>query len=73
MWNRNSPDGLTSHQNAITGATTYMYLKIKNRGTAAAANVVAKGFHCLPGAGLTWPTDFTSRSPAAGLPVAWSE
>lgn len=70
MWNRNSPDGLTAHQNAIIGATNYMYVKIKNRGTAAAANVVAKGFHCLPGAGLTWPTDFTSMNPAVGLPVA---
>jgi zinc metalloprotease ZmpB len=70
MWNRNSPDGLSGHQNAVSGATNYMYVKVKNRGTSAASNVVVKGYHCLPGAGLTWPVDFTAMSPAAGLSVS---
>jgi hypothetical protein len=70
MWNRNSPDGLLGHQNAVSGATNYMYVKVKNRGTSQANNVVVKGYHCLPGAGLTWPVDFTAMAPAAGLPVA---
>ena len=33
-------------------------------------NVNVKGFHCLPGAGLTWPTDFTEMNPMGGLNVA---
>lgn len=70
MWNRNAPDGLPGHQNAVAGATNYMYVKVKNRGTSAAGTVTVKGYHCLPGAGLTWPTDFTAMSPAAGLSVA---
>ena len=70
MWNRNSPDGLPGHQNAITNATNYLYVKVKNRGTSPATNVVVKGYHCLPGAGLTWPLDFTAMGPAAGLSVA---
>ncbi len=70
MWNRNSPDGLPGHQNAIEGATNYLYGKVKNRGTSAATNVTVKCFHCLPGAGLTWPTDFTEMSPVGGLPIA---
>ena len=27
MWNRNAPDGLTAHQNAVEGATNYMYVQ----------------------------------------------
>lgn len=70
MWNRNRPDGGTTHENAIESATNYMYVKIKNRGTQNASNVTVKGYHCLPGAGVTWPTDFTTMTPAAGLNVA---
>lgn len=67
IWNRNAPDGMPGHQSAIAGATNYMYAKVKNRGTTDAVNVTVKGFHSLPGAGLTWPIDFTSMAPAAGL------
>lgn len=67
QWNRNAADGLTAHQNAIKGETNYMYVKIKNRGTTTATNVRVKGFHCLPGAGLTWPTDFTEMGPTGGI------
>ena len=70
VWNRHSADGGTTHQSAVLGATNYAYVKIKNRGTAAASNVVVKGYHCLPGAGLTWPTDFVQMTPLAGIPVA---
>jgi hypothetical protein len=69
MWNRNSPDGLSGHQNAIEGATNYMYGKVKNRGTSAATNVTVRSYHSLPGAGLTWPNDFTEMSPVGGLPI----
>src|SRR5688500_186416 len=70
MWNRNASDGLTAHQNAIEGATNYMYGKVKNRGTLAAANVTVRAYHSLPGAGLTWPTDFVEMSPVGGLNIA---
>lgn len=70
IWNRNAADGLTGHQPAIEGATNFAYVKVKNRGTTAAANVTVKGYHSLPGAGLTWPTDFTAMAPAAGLTAA---
>lgn len=70
MWNRNSPDGLVGHQNAIEGATNYMYCKVKNRGTSTATNVTVRSYHSLPGAGLTWPNDFVEMSPAGGLPIA---
>jgi hypothetical protein len=69
MWNRNSPDGLPGHQNAVEGVTNYMYGKVKNRGTSAATNVTVRSYHSLPGAGLTWPNDFTDMNPAGGLSV----
>jgi zinc metalloprotease ZmpB len=69
MWNRNSPDGLPGHQNAVEGATNFMYGKVKNRGTSAATNVTVRSYHSLPGAGLTWPNDFTEMSPASGLSI----
>lgn len=70
IWNRNAADGLPGHESAIDGQTNYAYVKVKNRGTTAATNVTVKGYHSLPGAGLTWPDDFTAMSPAAGLVAA---
>jgi zinc metalloprotease ZmpB len=69
MWNRNAPDGLPGHQNAVAGATNHFYVKVKNRGTSDSGAVTVRGYHCLPGAGLIWPNDFTAMSPAVGLPV----
>ena len=58
IWNRRSPDGIHTHEEAALGETNYMYCKIKNRGTSQAQNVVVRGFHTKPGAGLNWPADF---------------
>jgi hypothetical protein len=58
IWNRSRPDGLTGHQNPVPGNTNYAYVKIKNRGTAVANNVIVRGYHTMPGAGLLWPDDF---------------
>ena len=38
----------------------YAYVKIKNRGTQTASNVVVRGFHSKPAAGLLWPNDFVA-------------
>jgi zinc metalloprotease ZmpB len=47
-----------------------MYGKVKNRGTTTATNVTVRCYHCLPGAGLTWPNDFTEMSPVGGITIA---
>ena len=52
------PTAGSGHQTPTTGVTNYVYVKVKNRGTTAATNVDGPGYHSLPGAGLTWPTDF---------------
>lgn len=58
IWNRRAADGGATHDEPMVGESNYMYVRIKNRGTQAATNVIVRGFHCLPGAGLLWPNDF---------------
>jgi hypothetical protein len=65
IWNRVSvgPGGGV-HQEPIVGQTNFAYVRIKNRGTQAANNIVVKGFHALPGVGLVYPTDWTPMTTA---------
>lgn len=64
IWNRQAADSGTTHQEPILGQTNYAYVKIKNRGTQTANNVVVKGYHTKPGAGLLWPSDFEAFTTA---------
>src|SRR5262249_7144363 len=67
-WTRRKADGLTGHQEPALGQTNYAYVTIKNRGTSAATNVIVKGYHCKPSAGVLWPNDLqpltTAQLPA---------
>lgn len=58
IWNRRAADGIVSHQEPELGSTNYAYVKVRNRGTQQAQNVVVHGYHTKPGAGLNWPGDF---------------
>ncbi len=61
IWNRTDltmGDGGGAHQTPITDQTNYAFVRIKNRGYQTAANIVVKGFHCLPGVGLVYPNDW---------------
>jgi hypothetical protein len=64
IWNRRSPDGMTTHEEPALGTTNYAYVKIKNRGTQIANNVRVRGYHCRPSAGVAWPNDFQSLTTA---------
>lgn len=64
IWNRRHPDGGTVHEEPALTETNYAYVKIKNRGTSIANNVIVKGYHCKPSAGVTWPTDFQAFTTA---------
>ncbi len=71
MWNRNTADASTSHQDAIEDRPNFMYVKVKNRGTGAASNVAVKGYQTRAGAaGRTWPVDFVEMASGPGLTVA---
>ncbi|MBP2320337.1 hypothetical protein JOF56_000722 [Kibdelosporangium banguiense] len=58
IWNRRAADGGTTHEEPALGQTNFVYVKVRNRGTQTANNVVVHGYHTKPGAGLLWPTDF---------------
>jgi hypothetical protein len=65
IWNRRTAGpGGGVHEEPVVGATNYAYVRIKNRGTSPAVGVVVKGFHCLPGVGLTFPTDWVPMTTA---------
>jgi len=64
IWNRLAADGGTGHQTPIVGVSNYAYVKIKNRGSQTATNVVVKGYHCQPASGLIWPSDWQAMTTA---------
>jgi hypothetical protein len=73
IWNRRNADGMPAHEEPALGQTNYAYVKVKNRGTKDATNVIVRGFHTKPGAGLLWPNDFqafTTAQLAAGTIAA---
>src|SRR5215208_5185606 len=62
IWNRLSAGmggGGGVHETPIVGRTNFAYVRAKNRGTQAATNVLVRGYSANPGAGLTWPGDWT--------------
>jgi hypothetical protein len=65
IWNRTTiGNGSGVHQEPIVGQKNYGYVRIKNRGTLQATNIIVKGFHCKPSVGLTFPTDWTPMTTA---------
>ena len=73
IWNRLHNDGGTTHEEPVTNQTNFAYVKIKNRGTKKATNVVVKAFHANPAAGLSYPIDWfpmnTAQLAAANVPA----
>lgn len=64
IWNRNNPDGGTTHDTPVVGVTNYAYVRVKNRGTQTANNVSVSGYHTSPATGLNWPDDWTPMTTA---------
>lgn len=72
IWNRRHNDGGTTHEEPVVNVTNFAYVKIRNRGTQAATNVIVKAYHAKPGMGLVYPNDWqpmtTAQLPAANVP-----
>jgi zinc metalloprotease ZmpB len=64
IWNRLAADSGLTHETPVVGVTNYVYVRIKNRGTQSANNVVVKGYHCHPSTGLRWPDDWQAMTTA---------
>jgi hypothetical protein len=60
IWNRLAPSagGGGSHQTPVVGKVNHAYVRVHNRGTKPAANVVVRGYSANPGVGLSWPGDW---------------
>ncbi len=71
MWVRRAADGGTTHEHPLVGMTNYMYVRVKNRGTQTANAVRVDAYHCLPGAGLAFPDDWSPMA-TASLPASGS-
>ena len=69
IWNRTAADGGTAHQTPIVGVPNYGYVRVKNRGTKTATDVVVSGYHVRPSAGLVWPDTYQPMT-TASLDVA---
>ncbi len=65
IWNRNSPNGGTTHETPIVGVANYAYVRVKNRGTQTANNVTVSGYCAAPATGLIWPQDWTAMTTAS--------
>lgn len=55
IWNRQAVDGGATHEDPQLGQKNYVYVRVKNRGTQPADNVVVKVFQGDPVGGLVWP------------------
>jgi len=73
IWVRNNPppidpndpndpnygeDPGAGHQPPINNAPNYLYVRIYNRGSQAAAGLSVKAYRCDPGTGMIWPDHF---------------
>lgn len=68
IWNQRNATPIASHEEPALSTTNYAYVKIKNRGTQQANNVIVRGYHSKPTAGLIWPNDFQPFT-TAQIPV----
>lgn len=48
----------SDHQEPTAGSPAYLYVRVKNKGSATSGPLTVKAFHCEPGMGLTWPSSW---------------
>src|SRR5215475_1108781 len=69
IWNRHFPDGGISHEQPLAGFPSFVYVRVRNRGTESATDPSVKLFQADPASGLGWPGAWT---PAATVQLAAS-
>lgn len=73
VWNRRAADAGTTHQEAVAGRQNFLFVRVKNRGTRSAANVVVEAFSTRAQGERLFPTEWTALdtpSARAAAPVA---
>jgi carboxypeptidase T len=67
IWVRNNDDNGTIHQNTIRGRDNYVYIRIRNRGTAPALNVKVRAYITTwAGTEFLHPADWVPLNPGGG-------
>jgi zinc metalloprotease ZmpB len=69
IWNRHFPDGGIAHQEPLVGFPSFVYVRLRNRGTQPATDPSVKLFQADSASGLEWPSAWT---PAATAQLAAS-
>ena len=64
IWNRLASDGNESHQAPLVGAVNHAYVRVRNRGTQPAGNVVVRAYQTKADAADLWPTHWKPMSTA---------
>jgi zinc metalloprotease ZmpB len=73
IWNRRFPDGGAAHQEPLAGFPSFVYVRVRNRGTQQSIDPAVKLFQADPASGLEWPSAWTPAATAqlaASGPVA---
>ncbi|MGH3714609.1 MAG: M36 family metallopeptidase [Micromonosporaceae bacterium] len=70
LWVRLNPPGAgenpdDGHQPPILNQPNYLYVRVHNRGSAAASGFNVTAYHCDPATAMLWPTHFTSMGALA--------
>jgi hypothetical protein len=58
IWNRSAEDGGLIHEPPVAGVESFLYLRVKNRGTSVATEVSVRGFRAPADGGKLWPGDW---------------
>ncbi len=71
IWSSRTNDSTIGHETPLLDMTNYLFVRVKNRGTDSAENVIVKAYHCRPSTGLVWPDDWqamvTTELPAGTI------
>lgn len=58
IWNRQTADGGTVHQEPVMGQLNFAFARISNRGLSQATNVSVHGFQSVASSDQIWPNDW---------------
>ena len=58
VWNRIAADSGLTHQSPAIGMINHLYVRVKNRGTQTARDVIVRAYQSVPGTDFEWPTDW---------------
>lgn len=69
IWVRQADDRGAADQAPLAGQTNYVQVRVRNRGSAEARNVVVRVFDAVGGTSMRWPDDWMPQVGEATLPT----